>query len=323
MKKMIFQRLLYLIPLFFFVTMLVFLLMYLSPGDFLTAAKAQRDVSEEHIKALEQSFGLDQAWYVQYFLWIKNIAKLDFGYSWTYKVGVIDLLIQRAPATLALSVCSILISWSLAIPLGILAAIYKGSLFDRISAVLAYAALSVPEFFLALLAIIFAAKTGILPMGGLAAINHEFLSPLGQFTDYLHHLILPSLVLGIGGVAGIMRIMRSNFLDAIRSEYVTTARAKGIPEGVIMFRHVLRNAINPLISIFGFTFSGLLSGALIVENVMNFPGLGRLVFEALLKEDQFVVMGAVVMGCAMLVFGNLIADILLAASDPRIRYGKT
>ena len=144
-----------------------------------------------------------------------------------------------------------------------------------------------------------------------------------QFIDLVYHLILPTLVLGIGGVAGMMRIMRSNFLDHIRSEYVTTARAKGVPEGIIMFKHVLRNAINPLITALGFTFSGLLSGALLVENIMNYPGLGQLVYEAFMRQDQYVVMAAVIMGCIMLMLGNLFADLLLAWSDPRIRITET
>jgi ABC-type dipeptide/oligopeptide/nickel transport system permease component len=135
--------------------------------------------------------------------------------------------------------------------------------------------------------------------------------------------VLPTIVLGASGVAGMMRIMRANFLDYMRAEFVTAARAKGLSEGKVMFKHVLRNAINPLITAFGFAFSGLLSGALLVENIMNYPGLGQLIFEAFLKQDQFVVMAAVMMGCVMLMLGNLLADLLLAWSDPRIRLEDT
>jgi peptide/nickel transport system permease protein len=245
---------------------------------------------------------------------------LNFGYSWTYKVDVSELLWQRIPATLILSITSLLLAWVIAIPLGVLAAIYKDSWFDKISSFLAYISFSFPEFFLALIAVYFAARTGWFPLGGLTSIQHEFLSPLGQLGDYLHHLILPTIVLGIGGVAGMMRIMRANFLDEIRSDYVNTARAKGLSEGMVMFKHVLRNAINPFVSSLGYAFSGLLSGSLLVENVMNYPGLGRLIYEAYVREDQFVVLGSVVMGCVLLVIGNLISDILLAWSDPRIRY---
>jgi peptide/nickel transport system permease protein len=319
MFAFILRRFLALIPLLLGVTFLVFLLLSLAPGDFLTPVKMQRDVPEQLIAELEREFGLDRPWYVQYGKWLANVAQLNFGYSWSFKVPVIDLIGSRLWATFLLSLTSLLFAWCIAIPLGVLAAIYKDSIFDRVSSLLAYAALSIPEFFLALLAVWFAAVTGFFPIGGATSIEYEFLSPAGQFLDRVYHLILPTIVLGIGGIAGLMRIMRANFLDTIRAEYVQTARAKGVPEGRVMFVHVLRNAINPLISAFGFSFSSLLSGALIVEIVMNYPGLGNLIYQSLLREDQFVVLAAIMLSCTMLVLGNLLADICLAWSDPRIR----
>lgn len=343
MWQFIFRRMLTLIPLLFGVSLLVSLLMYLSPGDFLTQARAAKDIDPSFIEQTERQLGLvDEAgnptpWFIQYGHWIANVSPLKygpwvgeldkglflgspyFGESWTYKIEVFDLLKQRVPATLILSLTSILFAWTIAIPLGILAAIYKDSIFDRVSAFFAYAALSIPEFFLAILAVYFAAVTGLFPEGGRSSIESEFL-PLGlQFVDYIHHLILPTIVLGIGGVAGTMRIMRANFIDSIRTEYVTLARAKGLKENMIMFVHVLRNAINPLITSLGYAFASLLSGALLVENVMNYPGLGQLIYDALIREDQYVVMAGVMVGVTLLVFGNLLADILLAWIDPRIR----
>lgn len=339
MKIFILKRLLALIPMMLGITLMVFLLMNLAPGDFLTPIRAQPDVDDRYIERLEEEFGLNEHPVKQYFLWLKNIfpisynadaesfgerfdLSINFGYSWTYRVMVTDLLMQRIPATLLLSATSLLFAWSIAIPLGVLAAIHKDSIFDRISALLAYAALSVPEFFLALIAVFFAAQTGWFPIGGLTSDYHPFLTPGAKILDMAHHLILPTIVLGIGSVAGLMRIMRSSFLDVIRADYVTTARAKGVPEGWIMFRHVFRNAINPLVSMMGFAFSTLLSGSLLVETVMNYPGLGQLIFHAFLRQDQFVVLGAVVMGSVMLILGNLIADIALAKIDPRIRLEK-
>jgi len=319
MFAFILRRLFTLIPLLLGVTLLVFLLLSLAPGDFLTPVKMQRDVPEQLIAELEREFGLDRPWYVQYGYWLANVARLNFGYSWSFKVPVVDLIGSRLFSTFLLSLTSLLFAWCIAIPLGVLAAIYKDSIFDRVSSFLAYAALSIPEFFLALLAVWFAATSGWFPIGGATSIEHEFLSPLGQLFDRLHHLVLPTVVLGIGGIAGLMRIMRANFLDTIRADYVQTARAKGVPEGRVMFVHVLRNAINPLISAFGFSFSSLLSGALIVEIVMNYPGLGNLIYHSLLREDQFVVLAAIMLSCSMLVIGNLVADVLLAWSDPRIR----
>lgn len=319
MIAFIIRRLLTLIPLLFGITMLVFILMSLAPGDFLTPVRAQRDVPAELIAAIEVEFGLDQPWYVQYVKWLGNVFEGNLGHSWAYKLPVSDLIGQRIFATFLLSLCAFVFSWAIAIPLGVLAAIYKDSIFDRISAGLAYAALSIPEFFLALLLVFFAAQTGWFPMGGATSIEYEYMSWFEQMLDRAHHLILPTMALGIGSIASIMRIMRANFLDTIRAGFVTTARAKGQREFIVMFKHALRNAINPLVSAFGFAFSGLLSGALMVEIVLQYPGLGQLMYQSILREDQFVVLAAVMMGCTMLVLGNLLADILLAWSDPRIR----
>ncbi|MFP4165562.1 MAG: ABC transporter permease subunit [Opitutales bacterium] len=337
MTTFIIRRLFTAIPMLFGITLLVFLLMYLAPGDFLDQVRASRDVSEETIAQMERDFGLDEPWYVQYGLWLKNISPIkwgpaegepdkwlflgppDFGQSFAYKVPVFDLIGQRVGATLLLSITSIAFAWLVAIPLGVLAAIYKDSIFDRTAALLAYFALSIPEFFLAILAVFFAAVTGILPTGGLTSIQHEFMSPGARLVDIAKHLILPTFVLGVGGVAGMMRILRANFIDYMQAEFATTARAKGLSERVVMFKHVLRNAINPLITSFGFAFSTLLSGAVLVENIMNYPGLGSLLFESIMKEDQYVVMAGVVMGSLMLMFGNLLADLLLAWSDPRVK----
>jgi peptide/nickel transport system permease protein len=336
MGHLIIRRLLSLIPIVLGVTFLALLLIHFTEGDFLAAQKLQPEVSEEMIQRQREQFGLDQPLYVQYGRWLEALFpikwnshaegfwnkiefRIELGYSFAYRMDVIDIIASRLPATISLSIASLLIAWVIAIPLGVLAAIYKDSWFDRISALLSYVSLSVPDFFLALLALYFASVTGWFPVGGRTSVGHEFLSSWGKFWDIAHHMILPALILGTGGVAGLMRVMRANFLDVIRSEYVMTARAKGVPEGWVMFRHVFRNAINPLISMLGFAFSSLLGGALIVESVLAYPGLGNLMYQAILSQDQFVVMGALVISCVMLVIGNLLADIGLAVADPRIR----
>ncbi len=319
MIAFILRRLLALIPLLLAVTLLVFVLMSLAPGDYLSALKMQRDIPPEFIEKIRHEFGLDQPWYTQYFLWLKNILSGNLGESWTYKVPVSELLGQRLLATFLLSLCATVFAWVIAVPLGVLAALKKDSFFDRLSSVLAYGALSFPDFFFALLALYFAASTGLFPLGGFTSIEHDFLSGPAKLGDIAYHLALPTLVLGLGGVAGIMRLMRANFLDVIRADYITTARAKGLRERTVMFKHALRNAINPLISSFGFALAHLLSGALIIEFVFNYPGLGQLIYQALLREDQFVVLAAVLLSCTMLVAGNLFADLMLAWSDPRIR----
>ncbi len=343
MLSVILRRLLTLIPLLFGVSLLVSLLMYLAPGDFLTQARASKDIDQEIIQQQERQLGLvdvdgnPTAWFVRYGRWLANVSPIKygpwvgndvqavyfgmpyFGESWTYKVEVLTLLRQRLPATFVLSLTSITFAWCIAIPLGVLAAVYKDSIFDRVSALLAYAALSIPEFFLAILAVYLAAVTGILPEGGRSSVASEFYPLTLRLADYAYHLILPTIVLGLGCVAGMMRIMRANFIDYMQAEFATTARAKGVREQTIMFIHVLRNAVNPLITSLGYSFASLLSGALLVENVMNYPGLGQLIYDAIVRQDQYVVMAGVLMGVGMLVLGNLIADLLLAWSDPRIR----
>ena len=335
------RRILWLAPLLLGISMLVFLLMWLAPGDFLSQARSSKDISAEIVKQEEARLGLDKPWFIQYGRWLNGVSPVktnlllpdaekplhsavylgapDFGYSWSYKIPVITLIMQRFWPTLALALVSTFITYAVAIPLGVLAAVKKGSLFDTVSSFFAYAALSVPYFFLALLAVLFAATTGWLPTGGLVDIMHDFLPPAEKFCDYAKHLVLPAAVLSLGGIASVMRVMRGNFLDYEKMEFVTTARAKGVGEGAVMFKHVLRNAINPIVTSFGFAFAGLLSGALLVENVMNYPGLGQLIYAAIVRQDQYVVMAAVVMSCTMLVAGQLIADILLALVDPRIR----
>ncbi|MDC0497463.1 ABC transporter permease subunit [bacterium] len=347
MFSFIIRRLLSLIPLLFGVSMLVSILMYISPGDFLTQARAAKDIAPEVIEQQERQLGLvddegnPTAWYIRYGVWLANVSPVKYGpwvgqpekgvhvgmpylgESFGYKIKVTELIAQRAPATFILSLTSITFAWMIAIPLGVLAAIYKDSIFDRISGLLAYAALSIPEFFLAILAVYAASVSGWFPVGGRSSVESEFYPAAMRIADYAYHLILPTIVLGIGSVAGMMRIMRANFIDYMQAEFAITARAKGVRERVIMFKHVLRNAVNPLITSFGYSFAGLLSGALLVENVMNYPGLGQLIYDALVREDQYVVMAGVMMGVVMLVMGNLVADMLLAWSDPRIRAGQS
>ena len=296
--------------------------MSLAPGDFLSPARAQRDVSPELIDAIEKSFGLDQAWYIQYVKWLGNVLTGNLGHSWTYKLPVMDLIGQRLWATFLLSLSAFLFAWCLAIPLGVLTAIYRGSLLDRVVSFLAYSALSIPEFFLALLLVFFAAQTGLFPLGGATSINYEYMSFSEQFWDRGAASALPTLALSIGSIASILRIMRANFIDVMAADFVRTARAKGLSAFRVNALHVVRNAVNPLISSFGFAFSGLLSGALMVEIVLQYPGLGQLMYQSILREDQFVVLASVMLGCVMLVLGNLMADILLAWSDPRIRLEK-
>jgi len=329
MVAYILRRLLALIPLILAVTLFASILMYISPGDVLTKMRSSPDIPAKTIEQLEKEYqlvdseGNETRWYVRYGAWLGNLLQGNLGESITYRIPVSQLIGQRLPNTLILSMTSIAFAWIVAVPMGVLAAIYKDSIWDKLSALLAFSWLSIPEFFLAILAVYFAAVTGLFPVGGLTSIGSEFYSPPAQLADYAYHLILPTLVLGVGSVAGMMRILRANFIDYMHQDFARTAYAKGLEDRVVMFKHVLRNAINPLITALGFAFSTLLSGALLVENVMNYPGLGQLIFQALLEEDEFVVMAALMISVIMLVLGNLLADLLLAWSDPRVRLSES
>jgi peptide/nickel transport system permease protein len=213
-----------------------------------------------------------------------------------------------------------LLSWCLAIPIGIYSAVHPYSRMDKMFSFCAFFGMSVPGFFLAFLLLYVASVTGWFPIGGLQSINYDTLSLFEKVWDRVHHLMIPTLVLGTGSMAGLVRLMRGNMLETLRAEFVTTARAKGLAEQVVIYKHALRNAINPFITIFGYQLSTLFSGAAITEIITAWPGLGRLMLDAVISQDLFLVMGNLLMGSVLLIVGNLSADILLAVSDPRIRH---
>lgn len=314
------MRLLHMVPILLGVSLLTFLLMRLAPGDYFTALSQNPQITPETIAKLRTQYHMDAAWYVQWFFWIKSIVLHgDFGYSMAYKIPATSLIISRLWNTFLLSFFALMIAWLVAVPLGIWAAVKRDSWVDRSCSFIAFVGLSVPDVLLSLLALWFAASTGWFPVGGAQSPTAFLLPPWQQFLDRADHLILPALVLAAADLAGIMRQMRSNLLDTLRADYVTAARARGLGEGWVIYKHALRNAINPLLTIFGYSLATLLSGAFIVENIMAWPGLGRLTMEAFFAKDSYLVVDCVVMATVLLVMGNFIADLLLAWSDPRIR----
>jgi peptide/nickel transport system permease protein len=319
MWQFILKRVLHMIPLLLGVSLLTFLLMALSPGNYFTALQQNPQISPDTVARLNAQFHLDRPWYVQYIFWLKNVICGNFGYSMAYKIPATSLIMERLWNTFLLSFTALMIAWGIAIPLGIWAAVKKDSWVDHACSLLAFVGLSVPDVMLSLLALWFAAATGWFPVGGGESPLHDFMTPGKQFWDIVYHLILPAIVLAAGDLAGIMRRMRSCLLDTLRAEYVAAARARGLGEGLVIYKHALRNAINPLVTIFGYSLAGLLSGAVVVENIMAWPGLGRLTVDAFFAKDSYVVVDGVVMATALLVTGNFIADILLAWVDPRIR----
>lgn len=317
MPVYILKRILQAIPLLLIISVMSFTMLKLSPIDPLAYLKANPAISAAAIRAEEQRLGLNEPAPVQYFYWLKNILRGDLGISTTGgSVGV--LLMQKAGNTLLLGVLTVFFTWLIAIPAGVWAAVHRGTWLDKLFGILTTIGMSMPTFLLALLLLMGALATHWLPIGGLTSPDFFEKDWLGQILDLAQHLIIPVTVLTFVGLAGIQRQMRGNLLDVLRAEYVRTARAKGVPENKVVYRHALRNAINPLITILGFEFAALLSGAALTETVLAYPGLGLLTLEAVLTKDMNLVMASLMMGAVMLIAGNLLADILLKLADPRI-----
>lgn len=308
------------IPLLLGITFFSFMIISFAPGDYLTDMSQNPQVSAQTIEDLRARFGLDRPWYIQYGKWLWNAAHLDFGYSFANQVPVFSLIRVRMFNTLILALSAAIFAWGLSIPLGIISAVRQNTWVDRSASFVSFLGLSIPEVFFALLMVLFAAKTKLFPVGGMKSIDFEYMSYTAQIIDLIHHLVLPTIVLGSISMAGRMRQMRANLLETLLQDYIQTARAKGLSERTVIYKHALRNAINPLITLFGFTLARLLSGAFLVEVVMSWPGLGRLTLDALFSRDLYLVMGSLLMASVMLIVGNLVADILLALSDPRIQY---
>jgi peptide/nickel transport system permease protein len=319
MLRFILRRVLQIIPLLLGITFISFLVMKMAPGDYLSQLRANPQITPETIAQLKQDYGLDKPTMIQYFYWLKNACMGNFGLSLAYKLPVFHLVGIYALNTLLLTVTSLIFSWAVAIPMGIYAATHKNSFWDRFFSLIAFSGISLPGFFVALVALLLAEKSGLFPIGGMESINHSSLSPFGKILDIGKHLILPTLVLGIQELATIIRQMRGNLLDVLNENYIMAARARGLKERIVVTRHAVRNAINPLITLFGYDLSGLLAGAALVEIVMSWPGLGRLLLNAVLSQDLYLAMGSFVMGAVLLILGNLVADILLAVTDPRIK----
>ncbi|MBY0358184.1 MAG: ABC transporter permease [Candidatus Obscuribacterales bacterium] len=311
------KRILQALPLLLIISIMSFTMLKLAPIDPLAQLKSNPAISAETIRAEEERLGLNKPAPVQYFKWLSNLLQGDLGTS-VSGGSVAILLAQRAGNTLLLSSLSILFTWLIAIPAGIFAAVHRGKWIDKFWGIFSAVAMAMPTFLLALLFLMLALATGVLPIGGLTSPDFFERDLFGQVIDLAHHLIIPVAVLTFVNIASIQRQMRANLLDVLRAEYVKTARAKGLPENVVIYKHALRNAINPLLTLFGFEFAGILSGAALTETVLNYPGLGRLTLDAVLTKDINLVMASLMLGSLMLVLGNLLADVLLKVADPRI-----
>jgi len=322
MKNYIFRRLLLTIPVFFGITVITFLVMHLSPGkptDILTDMNQKITAEAKH--RLVALYGLDKPVYVQYGMWLKRLVKLDFGKSFKDDRPVIDKIAERLPVTLLLNFCSIILIFAIAIPIGVFSAVKKDTIFDKITTVTVFLGFSIPTFWLAiLLMILFGVQLGWLPITGFRSINFDELTFIGKAIDILKHLILPVFVSAFTGLAGLSRYTKSSMLEVLHQDYVRTARAKGLPEKAVIFKHALRNALIPVVTIVGLTVPDLIGGSFIFETIFAWPGMGRLGYEAIMSRDYPVIMCVGTIVAVLTLIGNLLADIAYAYVDPRIRY---
>ncbi|UCC94510.1 MAG: ABC transporter permease [Candidatus Omnitrophota bacterium] len=322
MTSYIIRRLFFLIPLLLIMSLFGFLAINLAPGNYFATLKQNPQISEETIKMYEQKYHLDKNIFIQYFYWLRNILRLDFGYSFAYKIPVFEVLKLRMFNTFILAIASLIFTWLIALPIGIYCAVHQYKPGDKIFSFFSFIGLSIPNFFFALLLLYLASMTGLLPTGGMRSFNYDELSFFGKIWDVLKHMIIPTIVIGTSGIAGLQRLMRGNMLEILRSQYITTARAKGLAENRVIYVHAVRNAINPMVTMFGGALSALISGAALTEIICSWPGLGSLMLEAVRRQDLFLFAGDLLLTSFLLVVGYIIADILLAWVDPRIQYQK-
>jgi peptide/nickel transport system permease protein len=322
MLRYIGRRLLLTVPLLVGISLVSFLMMHMAPGGPIGAGTDLNPKATAESRArLKAYYGLDQPLHVQYGRWLGRLATLDFGDSFSPDGrSVAEKIKERIPITLTINVLSMGLIFLVAIPVGVYSAVRRGSLFDRISTVAVFTGFAIPTFWLALLMmILFGVKLGWI--SGISSLDHESLGAIGKLADRAHHLLLPVLLAGFGGLAGMSRYMRSNMLEVIRQDYVATARAKGLPEGTVVFRHAMRNALLPVITILGLSVPDLLGGSVIFETIFAIPGMGQLFYQGVMSRDYPLIMGILTIGAFLTLLGNLLADVGYALADPRIRQG--
>lgn len=303
------------------VSMLAFLLTTLAPGNYFDDMRLNPQISQETVAALRARYQLDRPLPVRYASWIRSVARGDLGFSFAYDTPVAPLLIARARNTLLLAVTATLLAWGLALPLGVWSAERHHQLPDRVLSCGTAALLIIPDIALALGLLVLAVRTGRFPVGGMVSIDFQNLSLLGKLRDAVLHLALPVTALVASALPQLVRHVRAAMLDVLGAPFLLAAKVHGIPKRTLLYRYALRAAANPLISLFGFSIGALLSGSLLIEVVMSWPGLGPLLLEAILARDLYVVIGGVLLSTLFLLAGNFLADILLYWADPRIRTG--
>jgi peptide/nickel transport system permease protein len=321
MLAYIIKRTLLIIPILFGITVLSFGVMRLAPGG---PAEAQMEfsarASAEARERLRALYGADQPFHKQYATWLTKFVTLDFGEAFADGRKVKDKILESLPITLTINLLSLGLVLLIAIPIGILSATRQYSLLDRSTTMLVFIGYSTPSFWLALLLIfLFGVQWGVLPISGIQSLDVTGLSGWGRFMDRSQHLILPVFISAFGVLAGLSRYVRNSMLEVMRQDYIRTARAKGLSEGVVIYKHALRNALMPVITILGLALPGVIGGSVIIEQVFGIPGMGQLMFQSVMSRDYNLVMGILVPAAFLTLLGNLLADIGYAFTDPRVR----
>jgi len=319
MLKYIIKRLLLSVPLVLAIVTATFFMAHLAPGDpmdMYLEPQRQRQVDPEVIELLRKKYGLDQPIHVQYVTWLKNVAQGDFGESFRHRRPVKDMLVEAVPYTLQLTILAIVLDALFGISLGIISAVKQYSKLDKTVTIGSLIIYAMPSFWLALMLImVFSVNLGWFPTSQTRSMNYEDLTFIGKMLDRAWHLVLPVFVMGIAGAAGTARYMRSRLLEVLNEEYITAARARGFREKTVIMKHALRNAMIPIVTIYGMSLPFLLGGATIIETIFAWPGMGRMTVSAVGGRDYPIIMATVMIAAVLTVLGNLLADITYAAVD--------
>ena len=306
------------------ISLISFAVIHLAPGspvDSMTTL--DQKVSLEAREKLITQYGLNRPIYVQYLDWVRRIAMLDFGISYRDGQRVIVKIAQCIPVTLLINVLSVILILLIAIPIGVISAVRSNSFYDRSMTVFVFIGFAMPGFWLALMLVsFFGIRLGWLPVQGIVSLDFDSLSFLGKILDVSRHLVLPVFVSCFGALAGMSRYIRNNMLEVLYKDYIKTARAKGLDEKTVIYKHALKNAILPVITILGLSVPGLIGGSVIFESIFGIPGMGRLFYESVMGRDYPVIMAILVIGAFLTLIGNLLADMSYSLADPRIRYEK-
>lgn len=321
LRTYVIRRLVLIVPTFFFISMFVFTLIHLAPGDPVLAMVRRNPPPPEVMNQIRRELGLDQPVYIQYLIWAGKVLRADLGFSYVSYRPVWDMISEKIWNTLELMLAAEAVSVVIAVILGVIAAVKHYSVTDALCALGALVGYSMPNFWMALIAIlVFSMQLGWLPRYGMLTQGVTFATPFHAVVDHLKHLILPTAILVLGWTAYLFRMVRSCMLEVLRQDYITTARAKGLRERVVIYKHALRNALLPVVTYEAYSIGFLLGGAAVIENIFGWPGLGRLMVTQAEVRDYTTVMGLSMIIALMVLFANLCADIAYATIDPRIRY---